>query len=813
MIEINLKDQRSLSIIGHLIVSNTQVHNYQVRYVKDLFEKNNFMDRYSDISNIFSDSVNLIKKEDSIRLFNNEKTSNREKLFYHLLIIANLDGVIDEDEKNFLKELKINEKVKKDACDKAYVRYKEIVKGYQLFDQDKRDILDFSLGKEIRKIAGYINRIRNIFKACSFDTKDLIELENQGMGGVHKRLLEISKEDFEILQGIYKKLNDETNEILRGIDEFHNNINRKKYDKKTVNNLFDVGKGLSVAVKKQLEDINQELLKKERAINYFTVSFLGKTKAGKSTLHTILTGEDQGAIGDGKQRTTRYNRVYQWGNLRFIDTPGIEAAEVEGRKDEKIAYGIISESDVVCIMVSDDNISENTIALAEKIAKCNKPVIILINHKENLKESVRYKMFLKQPFNWMNKNNRDFYGHIEKIKRDAKNKGFDDMLTIYPVFLLPALLALEKEEDREMLIKSSNIENFKEGMKKQIEKVGTLLRSQTLLDHSREIIWEVKENIDKDIEGMNKFIKDLVKNKEIIEKQFEKEKKNVLSEIESILNNYYYKMENEYALNFATRYYDYKAPRRYWEEYLKENEVNEILESNVNYEINRFVRKLKTIIEDQNNDLEIGLDFNMTVHGAGTNLFDFKKAVQIMGGVIGLGGTIAGFLGIITGPIGWAATGIGVVVSLISRFFKSKARKRQEAIDKLYGNLVSNIYKVKNKNIEKGIRDLENSITENFVIIYGNYDNLIINMKQFKEKTEQVSNKYEKALKKLDFYYSCRILNFLIEEKANIEDAKNIVVDIEREHGEKIFIKTKCNYNYENVKIESIKEIINVKGA
>lgn len=63
-----------------------------------------------------------------------------------------------------------------------------------------------------------------------------------------------------------------------------------------------------------------------------------ETKAGKSTLHSILTEQGWDAIGVGKQRTTRSNRFYTWNNIRIIDTPGIGAPG--GKSDEEIAESI-----------------------------------------------------------------------------------------------------------------------------------------------------------------------------------------------------------------------------------------------------------------------------------------------------------------------------------------------------------------------------------------------------------------------------------------------------------------------------------------
>jgi predicted GTPase len=109
-----------------------------------------------------------------------------------------------------------------------------------------------------------------------------------------------------------------------------------------------------------LKGVRKSLNAKQRDLNHFSIAFMGKTKAGKSTLHAIITGEGWDAIGVGKQRTTRFNRVYEWKNIRIIDTPGIGAPG--GKTDEEIAQSVIEESDVICYVVTNDSIQETSLA-------------------------------------------------------------------------------------------------------------------------------------------------------------------------------------------------------------------------------------------------------------------------------------------------------------------------------------------------------------------------------------------------------------------------------------------------------------------
>jgi hypothetical protein len=133
------------------------------------------------------------------------------------------------------------------------------------------------------------------------------------------------------------------------------NISNQTTSKGQANTAKEVAQQLNASRKALIEEIVQELEKvrstfksKQRALSHFSIAFMGKTKAGKSTLHAILTDEGWNAIGVGKQRTTRYNRVYEWKNIRIIDTPGIGAPG--GKTDEEIAQSVIDESDVMALL-------------------------------------------------------------------------------------------------------------------------------------------------------------------------------------------------------------------------------------------------------------------------------------------------------------------------------------------------------------------------------------------------------------------------------------------------------------------------------
>lgn len=166
--------------------------------------------------------------------------------------------------------------------------------------------------------------------------------------------------------------------------------------KEVAKQLENSRRSLTAEIIKEIGNVRESLRAKQRALNHFSIAFMGKTKAGKSTLHAIITNEGWEAIGVGKQRTTRLNWVYEWKNIRIIDTPGIGAPN--GKTDEEIARSVIDESDIICYVVTNDSIQEPEFSFLKVLKEKAKPLIILLNVKHNLRDPRRLENFLALVF-------------------------------------------------------------------------------------------------------------------------------------------------------------------------------------------------------------------------------------------------------------------------------------------------------------------------------------------------------------------------------------------------------------------------------
>jgi len=211
-----------------------------------------------------------------------------------------------------------------------------------------------------------------------------------------KEISEYATYDLNFVENIIKESSNSISNLLDELTEHTKSLQKvKRKDEQLDSFIVSLQKVVKEKSVNHLKENIEILNKKKRTIDFFTISFLGRTKAGKSTLHSIITKEGDDSIGEGKIRTTRFNRVYNWENLRIIDTPGIGAPN--GLSDVEIAESIVEESDLICYVVTNDAIQETEFKFLAEIKKKNKPVVILLNVKDNIENESKKNLFLNTP--------------------------------------------------------------------------------------------------------------------------------------------------------------------------------------------------------------------------------------------------------------------------------------------------------------------------------------------------------------------------------------------------------------------------------
>ncbi|NEP00187.1 MAG: GTPase [Symploca sp. SIO2E9] len=566
--------------------------------------------------------------------------------------------------------------------------------------------------------------------------------------------------------------------------------------KEVAKQLKDTSKSLSTEIIKEIEGVRESLRAKQRALNHFSIAFMGKTKAGKSTLHAIITCGGWDAIGTGMQRTTRLNRVYEWNNIRIIDTPGIGAPG--GKTDEEIAQSVIEESDVICYVVTNDSIQETEFGFLRLLKEKAKPLIILLNVKQNLRDSRRLEYFLKDSnklFAMEGKSGLD--GHIRRIREYAKKHYTNDYFEIIPVMLLAAQMASEPEHKKikDKLFKASRVQDFLDSIRESLVKHGTIRRSQTLLGstvgavehpynwvtqqaevykHLTDTLKNERRNFNNDVQKTQQYACDLLLQE--IEDIFQE----VLNAVPDFAEDYW--DATEYEMNLG------------WEEELKYIGFEERLQIAYEETSQEFNQEVQQALEEIGHELQLVIKLsggNLRFYEQDVGIFD-RNFMRIGGTVLAIAGTVTSFLAF---PIGISITIVGGVIGMISGWFKSRNQKRREAVQKISNSLISqlesnekDILKQAKSNFTNSCDHVASSINTYFDELIQGLDAIAIHLEAAKSKLSQTDNYLNRA-------YAKRIIDWCCEQYEPLTDESihKTIATVKRDFGRSIHIQTKSN--------------------
>lgn len=520
---------------------------------------------------------------------------------------------------------------------------------------------------------------------------------------------------------------------------------------------------------------NREVLdKKRRNIRYFTIAFMGRTKAGKSTLHKVITQQENDDIGVGKLRTTRYNRSWYWNKLRIVDTPGIGAPG--GEADTEIAKSIIDEADVVCYVVTSDSIQETEFDFFSTIKERNKPLYIILNVKSNLNQAIRLKRFIANPDDWrLGDGPQSIKGHIERIHDKLDGKYNMDAVRIIPIHLLAAQIALSGEQDSKtskILFDASNISEFTNSVKKEVQLSGSLKKSLSVIDGTSYQINTIWHKIYADL-------KSLKEGNEVLKKKQSKNYtffKNELTQVEQYLKTIFQVTRNDLhnrASAFAREHYDDEDAGKAWSKDMVVKSINKRLEQQIQERFNDLNEKIKSELEEMIMDMRISLATNnIGSNVSGESVTNTRLAANVFVSVISA--TL-----FVWNPLGWsiaALTVVGIIGSFLSSLFTSKSEKIRKATENLRKQLYDSVDSGIDKNLKQVLENTRKSINDTYKSIDSvlkaytkNADDIITDMdrlvKQVQEKENAINSLV--SLRILDFVGKNPIKDMSINEMSN----------------------------------------------
>ena len=117
-----------------------------------------------------------------------------------------------------------------------------------------------------------------------------------------------------------------------------------------------------------------------------TISFFGRTNAGKSSLVNALTAQDVSIVSDIKGTTTdpvkKVMELLPIGPVTIIDTPGLDDTSLLGEKRIARTHEVLSQTQiavVVCDSTLDDAFGQDEQSLVLALKEKNIPFVIVFN--------------------------------------------------------------------------------------------------------------------------------------------------------------------------------------------------------------------------------------------------------------------------------------------------------------------------------------------------------------------------------------------------------------------------------------------------
>ncbi|MEB3013290.1 GTPase [Capnocytophaga gingivalis] len=759
---MNIEDI-SFLITSYLIVSDYEIHSYEIEIQKKSFSISE--QAKVEHNKILSDDDGKIPMQKLIETFNSKASAQeKRKLIEALYQVAYADNFFHQNERKFIddiiKQINFSAVEAQVICNEIEESSNKYIEKQQTFWQNIKENISKGL---------YSITKNDFFEDTLLNGKEFVNKVREI--GVR------AKEDLNITSNNIELLNKKLSEKIESIENAAKGIVKNKREDKESEEIISFVQELEDKIKNgfinEFSNNLEVLKKKKKTIDYFTIAFMGRTKAGKSTFHKVITGEETDDIGVGKLRTTRFNRVFNWENIRIVDTPGIGAPG--GKADTETARSIVDEADLICYIVTNDAIQETEFNFLSELKDRNKPIFIILNIKENLENSARLRRFIKNPLQWKeDKGDKNIQGHIDRIREMiAKNNYNPDLIEIIPIQLLAALLANQKinelpKKEIEALAKGSNLEEYTKKIKQSIFRSGNLKKSQNIIDGFNYYVTNTKDSIEQERKKAEELLNSIKNKKRELNKDIDKEKQKTLLNINSAISNTFASMQGDLSSIFANKHYESKEIGKDWERFVDEKGYFKSLKIEIEDELMNFSKNIKNKIEEFFEDLQMELQYSYVnnFQTGDTTDYRFWYNFGIESATLGLS-VLA--LANIWNPIGWAFAALAGAALLGNWLFKSKEERVRDAKEKVIKGIFPQLQK-QEQEIKQNVRD---AFLENISKVQGTLNqklDYIINgltiITSTLEEIEQESFVVQKTLNKVFVY---RIFEHLGKVKIDVK--------------------------------------------
>ena len=542
--------------------------------------------------------------------------------------------------------------------------------------------------------------------------------------------------------------------------------------------------------------INQELrkfqelqIKKRNAMSLYTIAFMGRSKAGKSTLHAVVTGGGWDQIGVGRQNTTRLNRIYEWHNIRIVDTPGI--ATPGGEDLEKMAESIIDEADLICFVVTNNNQQASEFEFLKQLRDKGKPLLVLLNVKEDLNHPVRLKRFLAQPDLAFSEEKDRLGGHIDRIRRDAAEYYGTAHFPIIPVHLLAAQIAQQQpdHEHAKALMKASRLQNFFDTVRLSLLDEGLLRRSQNLLGSTVADIERPCQMLDKRADCYLEFAESIRSRSHKSVADLQKSVNKQACKLENDLHAVFAALQREVP-DFAEDHWDDSESclNDAWKEQLQR--YGKKIQSAQELAVETFSADLKDLLDEVNQEISLHRKFSFVagkLDEQDSSVW-FQKTLQWGSGFASLGiGVLA--LANLWNPGGWVIAGVALVGAIAS-LFESKASKRRKAVSKISSALESQIEKQQKKVVDAALVHFHEQCRASAAVLQDYYRVSADGLAFVGEALRRGAGLLQAQRDILNIHFAARILDFAgkAPSESSAQALRQQISGVRRKVGERIDI-------------------------
>ena len=431
----------------------------------------------------------------------------------------------------------------------------------------------------------------------------------------------------------------------------------------------NLGEQLSREVERLIVGTRRKLNAKRSRLQKFTIALFGRTMAGKSTFREAITGGDGTSIGKGGQNFTQRVQEYEWRGLHIIDTPGI--GSYKGERFRQQAISAVEKSDLVLFLLSDDGIQKEVFDGMKDVLLENKPVFFVLNVKRDLTKNIHRERFLKDPASLLGRERID--GHYRRIQKLAVETLGSREPRVFAVHAQAAYLSTQAHPEAEALHHASRIEDLHEAICGNVTAEGPIRRLQTLLDGTLGAIEGLAAFYTAQAEKFRQeaaFFERKRKEFGLRAAQCVKDQRELIkAKVADIFRALHDQIFDFIEENIERKDIGHRWQKRVDAAQIKENLKRiqkQVVESAGDF-VTEFSREL-TI------DTEFAGNFGDLGNPGQAKVWDLRRGFQRTAMVAGVLSTVA-FVATANmwNPIGWTLAGIGVVASIVSRFFGKKA--------------------------------------------------------------------------------------------------------------------------------------------